>query len=206
MFWIILIIILSCAFVGIAYTAYRMGRKGRVPPGADRKGRYEDEDEDLDDLDMEDDIESMDMDDDIETLDMGDDIEDVDLEMAPMSVGAAAVPAARDRARKPVRTVRCPGCKHNIKIYREEQTDIECPECGKKGKLKPMAKKSAPPAPPKKAPAPPRKTEKPAKPAERVPLKYLTCSGCRGKVPVHSAKRPLRISCPSCGKSGTLKK
>jgi len=37
------------------------------------------------------------------------------------------------------------------------------------------------------------------------PLKTVTCSGCGGKVPVFTNARPVKITCSTCGKSGTLR-
>jgi len=51
---------------------------------------------------------------------------------------------------------------------------------------------------------------KPAKartsqPSEGKPLKTVKCGHCGGRVPVYTDKRPVRITCPSCNKSGTLR-
>ena len=45
----------------------------------------------------------------------------------------------------------------------------------------------------------PRQTPKGA------PMKTVKCGHCGGRVPVYTDKRPVRITCPSCSKSGTLK-
>ena len=39
----------------------------------------------------------------------------------------------------------------------------------------------------------------------KTPLKTVKCGHCGGRVPVYTDKRPVRITCPSCNKSGTLK-
>jgi hypothetical protein len=41
---------------------------------------------------------------------------------------------------------------------------------------------------------------------EPVPLKTVTCGGCGGKVPVYTTDRPVKIKCPNCQRTGTLKK
>jgi len=63
------------------------------------------------------------------------------------------------------------------------------------------------PPPPKAPSRPPKAAARPkaAAPPPKVPLKTLTCSGCSGKVPIYTTQRPLKITCPNCGKSGTLK-
>jgi hypothetical protein len=49
-------------------------------------------------------------------------------------------------------------------------------------------------------------TTKAPKKGKRKPLKTVTCGNCGSKVPVFTEKRPVKISCPSCNKSGVLKK
>jgi hypothetical protein len=39
----------------------------------------------------------------------------------------------------------------------------------------------------------------------QTPLKTVKCGHCGGRVPVYTDKRPVRITCPSCNKSGTLR-
>ncbi len=53
--------------------------------------------------------------------------------------------------------------------------------------------KTAPPTPAMSAP--------PAK----EPLTRIKCPGCKEIIPVYSAERPLKVSCPKCGKQGMLK-
>jgi ribosomal protein S27E len=178
-------------------------------------------------MDGSEDLGTMDMgsEEDVQTLDMGEDTGDVELGSAITAVTSA--PAARPR--KPVRTVQCPGCRSAIPVYSETQTDIKCPNCGKAGRIKPM-KKAPPPVeeaqdlsplgsvlgtepdlplpPPPKAPSRPPKAAarpRPTSAPPKVPLKNMTCSGCRGKVPIYTDKRPIQITCPTCGKSGTLR-
>ena len=46
--------------------------------------------------------------------------------------------------------------------------------------------------------------EEEAKP--KKPIKHIKCPKCKGKVPIYTKKRPVKIECPECGKKGTLKK
>jgi len=38
------------------------------------------------------------------------------------------------------------------------------------------------------------------------PLKKIKCSACGAIIPVYSAERPLRVTCPLCGRQGTLQR
>jgi len=73
--------------------------------------------------------------------------------------------------------------------------------------------------PPEEPAPPPRRGEptwdvSPAKldrgaappPAEdkRKPLKKIKCSACGAIIPIYTAERPLRVTCPLCGRQGTL--
>ena len=40
---------------------------------------------------------------------------------------------------------------------------------------------------------------------KETPLKTVKCGHCGGRVPVYTHKRPVRITCPTCNKSGTLR-
>ena len=226
--WILLIlaIMIGCVIGGIY--VYTRRKTSPTPPYSARpvpRGRYAaaagEETYDVEEMQMEEEgVETVDMGDEggetmemegedgVETLEMGD--EGVELGSA-----ITAVTNAPARSKTPIRTVKCPACKSAIPVYSETQTDIRCPKCGKEGRIKPM--KAPPPEedltplgsvlgaepdlpPPPKAAARPK-----AAPPPKVPLKTLTCSGCRGKVPIYTNQRPLKITCPSCGKSGTLK-
>ncbi len=49
-----------------------------------------------------------------------------------------------------------------------------------------------------RGPAPPEETQK--------PLKKIKCSACGAIIPIYTAERPLRVTCPLCGRQGTLYK
>ena len=38
----------------------------------------------------------------------------------------------------------------------------------------------------------------------RKPLKKIKCSACGAIIPIYTAERPLRVTCPLCGRQGTL--
>ena len=230
------IAILICVIAGVLGAVYYFktrkptqpiygATRGRAVPQDDEAYQVEEmqmDDEGVQTVEMAPDDEevptmAMDGDEGVETLDMGED----DGMGATVSAVTSLSPP---RSRKPVKTVKCPGCKSAIPIFSETQTDIKCPSCGKEGRIKPM--KAPPPVredtedltplgsvlgsepdlpvsrPPPKAPAKPARQ---AAPPAKVPLKTLTCSGCHGKVPIYTDKRPIKITCPNCGKGGTLK-
>jgi len=238
--WILLILALAIGGAVGGIYVYTRRKTGPTPPYSartPRRGGYAagEETYNVEEMQMDEgDVQTVDMGDEgaetmemegdgeVQTLDMGDEGGDVELGAAITAITSA--PAARPR--KPVRTVKCPGCRSAIPIYSETQTDIRCPQCGKEGRIKPM--KAPPPEedagdltplgsvlgaepdlpPPPKAPSrPPKAAARPkaAAPPPKVPLKTLTCSGCSGKVPIYTTQRPLKITCPNCGKSGTLK-
>ncbi|MEA3559188.1 MAG: hypothetical protein U9R75_08055 [Candidatus Thermoplasmatota archaeon] len=39
---------------------------------------------------------------------------------------------------------------------------------------------------------------------EPIPVGFIPCPNCDSPIPIMSEKRPLKIKCPSCGKSGKL--
>ncbi len=83
----------------------------------------------------------------------------------------------------------CPKCGNEIyKPY------IYCNACGWEKKEEKKAKTDKPSS--EKAPKP--EVEKPKKPVK------LRCK-CGAVIKIKSSKRPLKIKCPKCGKSGTLK-
>jgi hypothetical protein len=45
-----------------------------------------------------------------------------------------------------------------------------------------------------------------AAPEPGKPLKKIKCSACGAIIPVYSAERPLRVTCPLCGRQGTLQR
>jgi len=52
----------------------------------------------------------------------------------------------------------------------------------------------------------PARLEKPAAAAPETgkPLKKIKCSACGAIIPIYSTERPLRVTCPLCGRQGTL--
>jgi|GEM_PF-1570459 len=50
---------------------------------------------------------------------------------------------------------------------------------------------------------PPTQPAQPAQPKE--PLTRIKCPGCKEIIPIYTAERPLKVSCPKCGKQGMLK-
>ncbi len=110
-------------------------------------------------------------------------------------------------------SIACPRCKKQFTVTRRDgPTPITCPHCGKTGSLparKPAAAAApaapaprpaaAPPAAPR--PAPPRA----AGPATGGPRKTIACPACKRQFAVTDGTRPLTITCPHCGKSGTLR-
>jgi hypothetical protein len=54
----------------------------------------------------------------------------------------------------------------------------------------------------------PTRVERPAAaaPEPGKPLKKIKCSACGAIIPVYSAERPLRVTCPLCGRQGTLQR
>jgi len=54
------------------------------------------------------------------------------------------------------------------------------------------------------APAPvPKPSVAPAQPG--TPLKKIKCSACGSIIPIYTNERPLRVTCPMCGRQGTLR-
>jgi hypothetical protein len=45
-----------------------------------------------------------------------------------------------------------------------------------------------------------------AAPEPGKPLKKIKCSACGAIIPIYSAERPLRVTCPLCGRQGTLQR
>jgi hypothetical protein len=42
-------------------------------------------------------------------------------------------------------------------------------------------------------------------PPPGAPLKKIKCSACGAVIPIYSSERPLRVTCPLCGRQGTLR-
>jgi ribosomal protein S27E len=151
------------------------------------------------------------------------------------SVGASSispsVPSPGTRYPQPsaLRHIRCPRCKNRIPIYKEGPQQISCPACGKTGPYTPkgvgtLASANLPVPPPEQADtyAAPQVVEAPeevyaptfapaysapqqARPQGRAPVRVTRCSNCGSQVPIFTTVYPVRISCPSCGRSGMYK-
>ena len=92
---------------------------------------------------------------------------------------------------------------------KEEEEEVEKKPKKKKGKVKEKAKEREPEEEPKpkKEKAKDKDREKPGKekPLKKgKPLK-IKCK-CGGEIVVKSSKRPIKIECPKCGKTGMLRK
>jgi len=75
------------------------------------------------------------------------------------------------------------------------------------------AEAEEPPAPPPRRGEPvwdmaPGRVERPPAPAPEPgkPLKKIKCSACGAIIPIYTAERPLRVTCPLCGRQGTLQR
>ncbi len=57
------------------------------------------------------------------------------------------------------------------------------------------------------SPAPVQRAAAPAPVAQeaRAPLKKIKCSACGAVIPIYTNERPLRVTCPLCGRQGTLR-
>jgi ribosomal protein S27E len=114
-------------------------------------------------------------------------------------------PGTRPPAPAPLRHIRCPRCKTRIPIYKEGPQEVTCQACGKKGPYTPkgvgtFAAASLPVPPPEPAPQPaPTYTE------PNSPARMTRCSNCGSQVPIYTTVYPVRITCPSCGRSGMYK-
>jgi hypothetical protein len=51
----------------------------------------------------------------------------------------------------------------------------------------------------------PRPAAAPAPAQQGAPLKKIKCSACGAVIPIYSNERPLRVTCPLCGRQGTLR-
>jgi len=49
-----------------------------------------------------------------------------------------------------------------------------------------------------------RGAAKPPVDDKKKPLKKIKCSACGAIIPIYTAERPLRVTCPLCGRQGTL--
>jgi hypothetical protein len=45
----------------------------------------------------------------------------------------------------------------------------------------------------------------PQRPARKKPVGRIRCSACGEIIPLYTKERPLRVTCPSCGRAGTLR-
>jgi len=133
-----------------------------------------------------------------------------------------------------VRTVPCPKCKGKVPVESDERPiTIVCPSCGTKGTLKAKPgkekqkeKEGGKETPPEEEEKVKEKDEdavdeekdeereaeevkkKPAKKKKAVEgyKKVIKCPACKEDIIIRTKKRPVRIECESCGKTGTLKK
>ena len=136
-----------------------------------------------------------------------------------------------------IKSIACPRCRTKFTYTKVEGQviEIECPNCGKKGKV---GAKTAPPTPrPTAGPAPGARP--PQRPAGRRPMtparppapakaagspldeligapatgpaagpkkmKTLSCPRCKQKFTVEEKPRPFEIKCTHCGKTGMLR-
>jgi len=138
-------------------------------------------------------------------------------------------PGARPPAPAPLRHIRCPRCKTRIPIYKEGAQEVTCSACGKKGPYAPkgvgtLANANLPVPPPEQAQsydapqiveapeevyaptfAPTYSAPQPSRTQARTPVRLTRCSNCGSQVPIYTTVYPVRISCPSCGRSGMYK-
>jgi molecular chaperone DnaK len=89
-------------------------------------------------------------------------------------------------------------------IPEEGEKPKEIKEIHKKKKKRMMIEEEVPDRPKKRKPPEERPKEKPSGAKKGKPLK-IKCK-CGGEIVVKSSKRPIKIKCPSCGRTGTLKK
>lgn len=108
-------------------------------------------------------------------------------------------------------TKKCPKCAGTIPITSlERPLKVTCPDCGMSFALKggsgtpPAASQSSSPSssgafvpPPAGVTAPP--------PKQDFVYDVKTCPKCSSKIPITSEERPLKVTCPGCSASFTLK-
>ena len=62
-----------------------------------------------------------------------------------------------------------------------------------------------PPGEPEPEPEPEPEIIREPPPRKRKPVGRIRCSACGEIIPLYSGERPMRVTCPSCGRSGTLR-
>ncbi len=93
----------------------------------------------------------------------------------------------------------CPKCKGKIPVTSlDRPLKLTCPDCSASFTLK--AKAGKPSAPAFKAPV-----QKKAESKKETVYETKTCPKCKGKIPITSLDRPLKVACPGCSASFTLK-
>jgi len=94
----------------------------------------------------------------------------------------------------------CPKCKGEIPLYSSERPlKVTCPDCFTSFMLKDKTGGEVEKESPK------------AKVIKKVPVKEIAefgttiCPKCKNKIPITSKERPLKVTCPGCSASYTLK-
>ncbi len=97
----------------------------------------------------------------------------------------------------------CPKCKGKIPITSlERPLKVTCPTCAASFSLK----KPSSSAPPSAAKAPTPEAPAPTPEAKQDFIYDVkTCPKCKSKIPITSQERPLKVTCPGCSASFTLK-
>ncbi|MCK4614402.1 MAG: PKD domain-containing protein [Thermoplasmata archaeon] len=89
----------------------------------------------------------------------------------------------------------CPKCKGKIPITSlDRPLKVRCPDCSATFTLKAKLGAKARVSPKKEAP-----------PAKETVYETKTCPKCKSKIPITSMDRPLKVRCPGCSASFTLK-
>ncbi|MGQ9583659.1 MAG: hypothetical protein ACUVV6_09160, partial [Thermoplasmatota archaeon] len=103
-----------------------------------------------------------------------------------------------------VRHIRCPTCQTRIPLYHEGPQEVVCPGCGRRGPYRPREPAAQLRTPGRAADG----AEGAPPPAANEPesgLRVIRCSGCGSRVPIQAASYPVKVTCPSCGRSGTYR-
>jgi len=98
-------------------------------------------------------------------------------------------------------TKTCPKCMGKIPITSlERPLKVTCPDCSASFSLKGKPQTPKPPADFGPKPSPPAAAQK-----EDFIYDFKTCPKCKSKIPIKSQERPLKVVCPGCSASFTLK-
>jgi len=125
----------------------------------------------------------------------------------PAPVEARELPAA-ERGPPPTPVIIAPPAR------RAQPPAVPPPEAPFEPRYEVQAEQVAPPPMPVRrgeplwdvSPAPvARPPAAPAQAQPGAPLKKIKCSACGAVIPVYSNERPLRVTCPLCGRQGTLR-